>query len=558
MENRLKTLLIVFMTALSASLSAAPVGYSVNSDSPSDLSDGLYTIELANGDTIKRIGTVQTTGQLQKRIDVEGLAIAPDGTLYGIDDDSLRLFAISTENALIDPQKDYNLSGLSNGGNDFGMTFACDDNLYVTSVVDKSLYRVGPEGELELVGGTEKGKLGAEISALAAYGFPVQLYGLGNGTVGDKPPAAPNKLYRIDTITGVATEVDTLNGAFDAYESGGLAFDESGGLWAITDRRPANERSQVMQIDKSNAAVSNVNEVNGIPEEEAWGFESLAVSAPRGCTTTGNGQIATFWVQTRFTDGNNVSPVTLNFRCNGGTVFNGTKTYFPTGFDFGIYETSFQVDNVPEAPISCEVWETAPAGYIPRYSCQSEASCTTANDGADPCVFNGVVAGQQNVCLIDTNVAPVEVKVTKEWADNITGELPEGESDEDVGVEQSARINLVCKNVFDGDGLEIDGNMVWSWNFEGNPDSNVAMVYPNFDESTTTTCWTEEQALPSAVESESTCSEPIEINIGDGKTDCMVTNTVFFEGVPTLNQYGLILITALMLLTGTAAMRRLS
>jgi hypothetical protein len=38
----------------------------------------------------------------------------------------------------------------------------------------------------------------------------------------------------------------------------------------------------------------------------------------------------------------------------------------------------------------------------------------------------------------------------------------------------------------------------------------------------------------------------------------VVTNTVFFEGVPTLNQYGLILITALMLLTGTAAMRRLS
>ena len=557
MENRLKTLLIVLMTALSASLSAAPVGYSVNSDSPSDLSDGLYRIDLETGTVIERVGTVQST-LLQRRIDVEGLALAPDdtSTLYGIDDDSLKFFAISKENALIDPDNDYDLSGLSNGGNDFGMTFACDENLYVTSVVDQSLYRVGPGGELELVGGPEKGKLGADISALAAYGFPVQLYGLGNGTVGENPPVAPNKLYLIDTITGAVTQERTLNGEFGAYESGGLAFDEAGDLWAMTDRRILSLPSQVMRIDEANAAVSNVNDVNGVPDEETWGFESLAISAPRGCTTTGNGQIATVWVQARFTDGNNVSPVTLNFKCNGGTVFNGTKTFFPTEFDFGIYETSFQVDNVPEAPISCEVWETVPAGYIPEYSCQSGASCSTANDGADPCVFNGVVAGQQNVCLIDNNVAPVEVKVTKEWADNITEELPEGESDEDVGVEQSARVNLVCKNVFDGDGIEIDGNMVWSWNFQGNPDSQVAMVYPDFDESTT--CWTEERALPSAIESESTCSEPIEIKLGDGKTDCVVTNTVFFEGIPTLNQYGLILITALMLMTGTVAMRRLS
>jgi hypothetical protein len=32
---------------------------------------------------------------------------------------------------------------------------------------------------------------------------------------------------------------------------------------------------------------------------------------------------------------------------------------------------------------------------------------------------------------------------------------------------------------------------------------------------------------------------------------------VFFEGIPTLNHYGLLLIAALMLLTGTVAVRRL-
>ena len=261
-------------------------------------------------------------------------------------------------------------------------------------------------------------------------------------------------------------------------------------------------------------------------------------------------------IRKRFTDGNNVSPVTLNFKCDGGTVFNGTKTFFPTDNDVGIYEASFEVDNVPSTPISCELWETVPEGYIPEYSCQSEASCATVNSGGTPsCVFSGVVAGQQNVCLIDNNVAPVAVKVTKEWADNITLDLPEDESDDDVGVPQVARVNLVCENVYDGDGIEINGDMVWSWLFEGNPASQVAMVYPNFDESTT--CRTEEKELPSAVESESTCSEPTEIKIGEDERECIVTNTVFFEGIPTLSLRGLVLITALMLVTGMIAMRRL-
>lgn len=554
MQKRLKTLMIMLLTVLSASLSAAPVGYSVNSDSPSDFSDSLYQIDLGTGAVIKRIGTVQST-QLQSRWDVEGLAFAPDevGTLYGVDDDTLTLFAISLENGLIDPNRDYDLSGLSNGSNDFGMTFACDENLYITSVAEESLYRVGSEGELELVGGGEPGRLGNRISAIAAYGFPVQLYGLGNGTVGDNAPAVP-RLYRIDPITGSIIETYDLSGdAFGAYESGGLAFDEGGELWAMTDRRQLDQPSQVMRINKTNGVVSDVNNVTADSEEEAWGFESLAISSPSGCTSSGNGQIATFFVQKRFTDGNNISPVTLNFKCDGGTVFNDTKTLNPTAFNSGIYQTSFSVDNVPANPISCEVWEDVPAGYIAKYSCQSETSCTT-NEGADPCVFIGVTAGQEDICLIDNNVAPVAVTVTKKWADNITGELPEDESDEDVGVEQSARIRLVCSNVHDGDGVDINGNMVWSWKFEGNPDSHVAMVYPDFDESTT--CWTEENEQQSAVESESTCSTPTEIKIGEGKRDCIVTNTVFFEGIPTLDHYGLLLIAALTLLTGMVTVRR--
>ena len=80
------------------------------------------------------------------------------------------------------------------------------------------------------------------------------------------------------------------------------------------------------------------------------------------------------------------------------------------------------------------------------------------------------------------------------------------------------------------------------------------MIYPRFDGSTE--CWTEEFNLASAVESESTCDEPISVLLGDSELSCIVTNTVFYEGIPTLNPIGLALISALLLMTGLISVRR--
>ena len=52
--------MLTLLTAVSASLSAEPVGYSINSDSGSDDSDGLYRIDLATGEEIQRVGTIQS------------------------------------------------------------------------------------------------------------------------------------------------------------------------------------------------------------------------------------------------------------------------------------------------------------------------------------------------------------------------------------------------------------------------------------------------------------------------------------------------------------------
>jgi len=271
MQSLAKTILIILLTVASTTLSAAPVAYSINSDSGSGDADGLYRIDMATG-TDTRIDTVQSL--LVTRIDVEGLAFAPDGTLYGIDDDTLNLFPISTVNATVDSSKEVHISGLPSAGNDFGMTFACDDNLYVSSVARRSLYRVSLDGDATLIG--SEGSLGVKISAIAAFGDPVRLFGLGNGIDGDGITDTPN-LYEIDISTGVATEIGALGALAGAYSEGGLAFDDSGQLWAITDRRQLSLPSQIMKID---IATGSASEVKATAEQ---GFESLAIAVPGGC-----------------------------------------------------------------------------------------------------------------------------------------------------------------------------------------------------------------------------------------------------------------------------------
>ena len=533
MQKRFKILLLTLLTASSATLSAAPMGYSVNSDSGSDDDhDSLYLVDLATGGH-QRIGTL--TLDAITLLDVEGLAIHPDGQLHGVDDETLKLFPIlvGANSAVADTSADHTISGLTRQFNDFGMTFDCDGNLYISSVKENKLYSLDPATGAS----SEIGALDANISALAAYGKPAKLYGLGNGTLGENA-AAVARLYEIDTSTGAANPIGPLGPAAGAYAEGGLAFDSDGQLWAITDRRPSLLPSQVMRINTSTGTASDV--LNTVEQ----GFESLAISAPQGCAPIASGERATFIVQKRFEDDNNVTPVELKISCNDGLPSSDSQTVLPNEGVFGQAEMTFIVMNFADGALNCEVWEEIPAGYTAEYDCQSASGCTTG-EALGPCTFNGVGIGQENLCLIQNRVDPVELTVTKEWL------YPR----EELVVDDDAVIKLFCNGVFDGDGEKIGGGMKWSWVFDGNPDSRIATVFPDF--AGTTECWTEETSNASAVETSSSCSDPITINLGDGQRNCIVTNAIFFEGIPTVNEYGLILISALMLMTGLITVRRI-
>jgi len=532
MKQAIKITILTLLTAVSTSLAAAPVGYRVNSDSPSANHDSLYRIDLATGE-LTRLGFVRSLNLI--KLDVEGLAFAPDGTLYGMDDESMKLFPLNIDNGQIISANEVSLTGFTGAGNnDFGMTFACDNNLYVSSARDDSLYLVGLNGVATRVGA--QGGLGGDISALAAWGNPVQLYGLGNGGLNS---GGPGNLYSINTATGIATLIGPLGAAAAAYDQAGLSFDSTGQLWAMTDRSQlvTSLPSQILQLNTTNGAATLVSSTTG-----ETGFESLAITLPRGCDTAGGDDRATFTVQSRFVDNNDITPVTLHLSCNTGQILDQTKTVEPNDGVFGEFEVSFVVTSLGSTPLNCTVTQDPPFGYTPSYTCLGESDCVEAQSASN-CSFTNVATGTDNLCQVQSYPNAVPFTVIKEW-------LFEAE---EIGEEDYANINFECQNVFDGDGL-VNGNLMqWNWAVAGNSE-RTASIQPDFQGNTR--CRATESNTFSAVEAINGCEDWLPVLIGDSSRSCTITNTVFLEGIPTLGDYGRWLMALLLLGVGLVAVRR--
>jgi sugar lactone lactonase YvrE len=284
MLNTIRVGLFALIALPAAAAMSAPIGYSVNSDQPDPLppaepvGDRLFAVNLETGDE-QAIGFVTNTLGMD-RTDVEGLAFDPAGTLWGVDDESGRLFPISTASGLVQSNEEVPLNGFEAiKGNDFGLTFTCSGDLYMTSVKTRSLYRLELDGTAELVGSA--GALGANISAIAAIGSPARLYGLSNGLLSEGGAADTRSLYEISTTTGVAELIGTLGDQASDYFQAGLSFDADGNLWAITDRRTSVQAlgSEVLRVDTETGAATLIHTT------DASGFESLAIAPLAGCET---------------------------------------------------------------------------------------------------------------------------------------------------------------------------------------------------------------------------------------------------------------------------------
>jgi len=228
-----------------------------------------------------------------------------------------------------------------------------------------------------------------------------------------------------------------------------------------------------------------------------------------------------------FSDGNTGS-VDVVLTCNTGLPLEQPATIVG-GDEEGV---TFVVVDFESGTMNCEVTESgSPAGYD-----------VVMNEG-DGCAWEGIELGQAEECVIENVAQNATYTVMKEWVVvRDGGDL----------VDEEAFITIVCNREIVG-GNYNEGGGYWykgAWLY-GDDDFSVSVDVTGG----AATCSAYETQFNSGVEVASVGCGPQALGPGGSHT-CYFTNTVFFEGIPTLSQYGLAILAVLMLGLGYVGFRR--
>ena len=243
---------------------------------------------------------------------------------------------------------------------------------------------------------------------------------------------------------------------------------------------------------------------------------------------------AAFIVRKDFTD-DNPAEVEVTLSCNTGLPLVQSNEISESQ-DVQFIVTDFDVNE-----LDCEVTENIPNGYGAIYSdgygSESETDCSWEDVGY-----------QEFQCTITNLPQQVAVIFLKQW-------VIEGSN----GHEIDARfdLTLVCDNQIQDFAQDNDG--YWRWTVHGSDTGGMnsqASVTPDWDGGSD--CWVEETVYDSSVEVDNDCQQgSLHIEIGEGAS-CVITNSVFYEGIPSLNQYGLAVLALLMLGVGLVGFWRMA
>ncbi len=259
----------VVLALCANSAQADPFAYAITPDpDQTQVTYRLIQVDLATGvsSNVGRIGY----------FDVEGLAIAPDGTLYGVSDANKTLITIDpsfgrgTAVGIGNGNLGLSGQGISNATPmDFGLTFSCDGRLWMSSDTTGRFWEVNRNtGEARFVG-----FVGANISGLA--GAPDGVYGISVN--------APQGLYKINLETGAGTRVGGL-GNTSPFVDAGMDADSAGNLWAVLDYNPPpdsrpgdlGKQSDLVRVNAQTGLITYVSKT--FPE-----VEGLAIGRPPAC-----------------------------------------------------------------------------------------------------------------------------------------------------------------------------------------------------------------------------------------------------------------------------------
>jgi hypothetical protein len=256
---------------------------------------------------------------------------------------------------------------------------------------------------------------------------------------------------------------------------------------------------------------------------------------------------ATFTVSKNFTDGDNPSTVDVTINCFSGLPISQTQTVSES------QDVEFTVGSFAESELNCSITEElADDSYTPAYLASGHAD----SNNAGGCNFFNGENYDENFCEITNSANPVELEIEKLWVvEGVGGDA--FDTHYQLILYCAAEImqgSQYCGSMMQGS----SGRPLTAYQsckvFNGSDSATfTASVIPNWP---TSHCWVEESVSADGVVIENNCGD-LQISAGQGDR-CLITNTLFFEGVPSLNRSGLLILILLMSGVGLTAFRRLS
>ena len=245
-----------------------------------------------------------------------------------------------------------------------------------------------------------------------------------------------------------------------------------------------------------------------------------------------------------YDDGNPLAEAVVTKVCNDGLPLQAVET-------LGHMDTvTFVTTDLGLLGWVCTVTAVFDGNYIADYIADGGLG------GTDGCVFEDDVDVGDVGCLIELNPAPALVTVGKSW-------VMSGSVGDDVDTEATIVAKADMEDVIVGSTPCLIGDMAVGQNgygdyclelhfFGENPADQSFLVETGYLGEIITLS---EVGGDRSLEVSHDCGGSVRVTPGS-TASCDFTNTVFFEGIPTLSQYGLAIMALLMLGVGFVGFRR--
>lgn len=241
----------------------------------------------------------------------------------------------------------------------------------------------------------------------------------------------------------------------------------------------------------------------------------------------------TFATSVTAAGGGDAGTPSMTITCNGGIPLTQTA---PAGTTFSVTElTNGTVCNVG---LSSDLDTGWVAG---SYTCSP--SGTASASGCAFTVADGNTAWSTDVSAVP---APFDFEVTFSW---------DVSDDADPDITAGAMIVSTCFDVWDTATSSLtDAGPLSTDASDAAGGTFSAFEGLTADPNGSTECTAMWEGVASAVEPSAACTE--DVDVGDTVVTCSLSATAFFEGIPTLSQYGMAIMVLLMLGVGFVGFRR--